>query len=137
VVLGHGGIGHALAARLDERRTFAGYWEYVLDGALYTTPAHPRWSGSAVVDMQGRVIGVGSLLIQEPGPDGPKQMNMSVPVDPLEPILDDLRCHGRPNRPPHRTACGGAGGDGSRMPQPLWASPVLLFSPVGARTLQV
>lgn len=100
LVLGHGGIGHALAARLDERRTFAGYWEYVLDGALYTTPAHPRWTGSAVVDMQGRLIGVGSLVMQEPGPNGAKQMNMSVPVDLLEPILEDLRCHGRPNRPP-------------------------------------
>jgi len=100
LVLGHGGIGHALAARLDERRTFAGYWEYVLDGALYTTPAHPRWSGSALVDMQGRLIGVGSLVMQEQGPDGLKQMNMSVPVDALEPILDDLRCHGRADRPP-------------------------------------
>jgi S1-C subfamily serine protease len=100
LVLGHGGMGHALAARLDERRTFAGYWEYVLDDALYTSPAHPRWSGSAVVDMQGRLIGVGSLLVQEPAPDGAKQVNMSVPVDLLEPILDDLRCRGRPNRPP-------------------------------------
>ncbi len=100
LVLGHGGIGHALAARLDERKTFAGYWEYVLDGALYTSPAHPRWSGSAVLDLQGRLIGIASLLMQEPGPDGPKQMNMSVPVDPLEPILNDLRRHGRPSRPP-------------------------------------
>jgi S1-C subfamily serine protease len=103
LVLGHGGIGHALAARLDERKTFAGYWEYVLDDALYTSPAHPHWSGAAVVDMQGRLIGVGSLLVQEPAPGGPKQMqqmNMSVPVDLLEPVLDDLRRHGRPDRPP-------------------------------------
>lgn len=100
LVLGHGGIGHALAARLNERKTFAGYWEYVLEDALYTSPAHPRWSGSAVVDRQGRLIGVGSLLVQEPGPDGARQANMSVPVDLLEPILDDLRRQGRPNRPP-------------------------------------
>ena len=100
LVLGHGGIGHALAARLHERKTFAGYWEYVLDDALYTSPAHPRWSGSAVVDSQGRLIGVGSLLLQEAGTDGARQANMSVPVDLLEPILDDLRRQGRPNRPP-------------------------------------
>ena len=100
LVLGHGGIGHALAARLQERKTFAGYWEYVLDDALYTSPAHPRWSGSAVVDRQGRLIGVGSLLVQEADTDGARQANMSVPVDLLEPILDDLRRHGRPNRPP-------------------------------------
>jgi S1-C subfamily serine protease len=100
LVLGHGGIGHALAARLDERKTFAGQWEYVLDDALYTSPAHPQWSGGAVVDMRGRMIGVGSLLVQEAGPDGAKHMNMAVPVDLLEPILDDLRRHGRANRPP-------------------------------------
>ena len=100
LVLGHGGIGHALAAKLDERKAFAGYWEYVLDDALYTSPAHPQWSGGAVVDMRGRLIGVGSLLVQEGGQDGVKRMNMAVPVDLLEPVLDDLRRYGRPNRPP-------------------------------------
>ena len=98
LVLGHGGMNHALAAKLDERKTFAGYWEYVLDDALYTSPAHPRWSGAAVVDMRGRLIGVGSLLVQEAA--GAKGMNMAVPVELLEPILDDLRHYGRPNRPP-------------------------------------
>jgi S1-C subfamily serine protease len=100
LVLGHGGIGHALAARLDERKTFAGYWEYVIDDALYTSPAHPHWSGGAFVDMRGRLIGVGSLLVQEGGQDGVNRMNMAVPVDLLEPVLDDLRRYGRPNRPP-------------------------------------
>ncbi len=100
LVLGHGGMSHALAARLEERKAFAGYWEYVLDDALYTSPAHPRWSGSAVVDRQGRLIGVGSLLVQEAGPDGARHMNMAVPVDLLEPILDDLRRQGRADRPP-------------------------------------
>ena len=99
-VLGHGGIGHALAAKLDERKTFAGYWEYVIDDALYTSPAHPHWSGGAVVDMRGRLVGVGSLLVQEGGQDGVNRMNMAVPVDLLEPVLDDLRRYGRPNRPP-------------------------------------
>jgi len=100
LVLAHGGIGHALAARLDERKTFAGYWEYVLDDALYTSPAHPHWSGGAVVDMRGRLIGIGSLYVQEEGQDGARRANMAVPVDLLEPILDDLRRHGRPDRPP-------------------------------------
>lgn len=100
LVLGHGGLGNALAARLEERRTFAGYWEYVLEGALYTSPAHPHWSGAAVVDPRGQLIGVGSLFVQEPGPGGAQPMNMSVPVELLEPILEDLRRHGRPNQPP-------------------------------------
>lgn len=100
LLLAHGGIGHALATRLDERKTFAGYCEYVLDDALYTSPAHPHWSGGAVVDMRGKLIGVGSLFLQEEGQDGAKHMNMAVPVDLIDPILDDLRRHGRPNRPP-------------------------------------
>lgn len=100
LVLAHGGIGHALAARLVERKTFAGHWEYVIDDALYTSPAHPHWSGAAVVDARGRLIGVGSLLVQEAGPDGTGRMNMAVPVDLLDPVLGDLRRHGRPGRPP-------------------------------------
>src|SRR5262245_23533700 len=100
LVLGHGGIGHALAAKLDERKAFAGYWAYVLDDALYPSPAHPQWSGVAVVDMLGRLIGVGALLVQEGDQVGAKRTNRAVPVDLLEPILDDLRRCGRPNRPP-------------------------------------
>jgi S1-C subfamily serine protease len=99
LVLGHGGIGHALAARLEDRKNFAGYWEYVLDEALYTSPAHPSWSGGAVVDMRGRLIGIGSLLVQEAGQDGAKHLNMAVPADLLEPILEELRRHGRADRP--------------------------------------
>ena len=53
LMLAHGCIGHSLATRLDERKTFAGYWEYVLDEALYTSPADPSWSGGAVVDIIG------------------------------------------------------------------------------------
>ena len=44
-VIGHGGRGHALKARVFARREFAGYWEYLLDEALFTTPPHPEWSG--------------------------------------------------------------------------------------------
>ncbi|HMO48929.1 MAG TPA: hypothetical protein PKB14_23270 [Rubrivivax sp.] len=70
----------------------------MLDDAVYTSPAHPQWNGSAVVGMQGQMAGVGSLLVQESGQDGIKHMDMVVPVDLLEPILDDLRRDG-PRRP--------------------------------------
>src|SRR5204862_166607 len=49
VVAGHGGRNHALKAKLIAKREFAGYWEYVLDEALFTTPAHPHWSGAALI----------------------------------------------------------------------------------------
>ncbi len=103
LVLGHGGVEHALSTHLVARQTFTGYWEYVLDDAIYTAPAHPQWGGTAVVDAQGRIVGVGSLMVQQitEGSDegDATRVNMSVPVELLEPVLDDMRLHGRPNRP--------------------------------------
>jgi S1-C subfamily serine protease len=94
-VIGNGGREHALTARVLAKREFAGYWEYVLDEALFTIPAHPEWSGAALVDDSGRLVGVGSLLVQETVDDDTVQGNMFVPVDLLEPILDDLVSRGR------------------------------------------
>jgi S1-C subfamily serine protease len=94
-VIGNGGRPHALTARVLAKREFAGYWEYVLDEALFTVPAHPEWSGAALVDDAGRLVGVGSLLVQESVGDETVQGNMFVPVDLLEPILGDLVARGR------------------------------------------
>jgi S1-C subfamily serine protease len=99
-VLGAGGLAHALKARVFARREFAGYWEYVLDEAILTAPAHPQWGGAALVARDGRLAGIGSLLVQELDQGRLTQGNMSVPVDLLEPILDDLVRYGRANRPP-------------------------------------
>jgi S1-C subfamily serine protease len=60
-VIGHGGRGHALRARVFARREFAGYWEYVLDQALFTAPAHPQWGGTALLDASGKLMAIGSL----------------------------------------------------------------------------
>jgi S1-C subfamily serine protease len=62
-VLGHGGRTHALKASVFAKQEFAGYWEYLLDEALFTTPPHPEWSGAALLDDSGRLIGIGSLLL--------------------------------------------------------------------------
>ncbi len=94
-VIGHGGRGHALRARLHDKREFAGYWEYLLDQALFTVPAHPHWSGAPLVSIDGRVIGIGSLLVQEEVDGNSMQGNMFVPIDLLAPILDDLVNTGR------------------------------------------
>ena len=99
-VIGFGGRRHALKAKVFAKREFAGYWEYVLDEAFFTTPAHPEWSGAALVDTRGRLIGIGSLFVQEQQDDEPMQGNMFVPVDLLDPLLDALR-NGEPSpRPP-------------------------------------
>ena len=101
-VFGHGGRAHAAKATVFARREFAGYWEYLLDEAIFTTPPHPEWSGAALVDDTGRLVGIGSLLLQEKAGDDTIDGNMFVPVDLLEPILDDLLRTGRsagPQRP--------------------------------------
>jgi S1-C subfamily serine protease len=99
-VIGHGGRGHALKARVFARREFAGYWEYLLDEALFTTPPHPEWSGAALLDGNGRLIGVGSLFVQEADGDETVKGNMFVPSELIDPILDDMLQLGRVDRPP-------------------------------------
>jgi len=98
-VLGSGGRAHALKAQVFARREFAGYWEYLLDVALFTQPPHPEWSGAALLDGNGRLVGIGSLFIQEADADEVRKGNMFVPIDVLTPILDDLVTTGRAARP--------------------------------------
>jgi S1-C subfamily serine protease len=99
-VIGHGGRAHALKAEVFARREFAGYWEYLLDFALFTTPPHPEWSGAALLDAGGRLVGIGSLFVQEAEDDEVRKGNMFVPIDELLPILEDLVRTGRSARPP-------------------------------------
>ena len=100
VIAGHGGRAHALKATVFAKREFAGYWEYVLDEALFTAPAHPQWGGSALIGADGRLAAIGSLLVQEKIDAGTIQGNMLVPIDLLEPILDPMVKTGRTSRPP-------------------------------------
>lgn len=99
VTAGHGGRAHALKAKLFDKREFAGYWEYVLDEALFAAPAHPQWGGSALIGADGKLLGIGSLLVEEKSGEHSVQGNMFVPVDLLEPILEDLVSRGRARRP--------------------------------------
>lgn len=97
-MLSHGGRRRALRTKISDKREFAGYWEYLLDEALFTSPAHPEWSGAALLDGSGRLIGIGSLLTQESDDGDTIQANMSVPVDLLEPILTSLLETGQSGR---------------------------------------
>lgn len=99
-VVGHGGRAHALKATIVAKREFAGFWEYLLDEALFTTPPHPEWSGTALLDDAGRLIGVGSLLLQEKVGDDTVDGNMFVPIDLLEPIIGSLLSTGASGSPP-------------------------------------
>ena len=100
-VIGHGGSAHALKTRIIARQEFAGYWEYLLDEALFTAPAHPQWGGAALLDAQGDLVGIGSLLVQQEVNGETIHVNMFVPIDLLSPILDALLTTGRSPFPPH------------------------------------
>jgi S1-C subfamily serine protease len=100
IVAGGGGRAHAAQGRLVARAPFAGYWEYVLEEALFTAPGHPHWSGAALIGPTGALMGVGSLQMTQQAPGGqPSLINLSVPIELLPPILDDLS-RGRPPHPP-------------------------------------
>jgi S1-C subfamily serine protease len=99
VIAGAGGRAHSAAGRVVARMPFAGYWEYFLDNAIMTEPAHPHWSGAALIAEDGKLAGVGSLSLERQTPNGRTMpMNMFVPIELLPPILDDL-AQGKPPHP--------------------------------------
>ena len=101
VVAGAGGRKHSVVARIAAKQEFAGNWEYVLDEAIFTSPAHPFWGGTAMIGRDGELLGIGSLQVQQMREIGtPEPLNMIVPIDILKPILEDLLTLGRPNHPP-------------------------------------
>ena len=100
VIAGAGGRAHAAAGHVLARMPFAGYWEYLLDNAIITEPAHPHWSGSALLAATGELMGVGSLSLQRQTRSGAtRPINMFVPSELLPPILHDL-ARGKPAHPP-------------------------------------
>lgn len=103
IVAAGGGRKNAIAAQVRSKQEFAGYWEYVLDEAIFTAPAHPTWSGTALINSSGELIGVGSLQLQQQQQTrgGPAiDVNMMVPIDLLKPVFNDLRTVGKRQQPP-------------------------------------
>jgi S1-C subfamily serine protease len=90
----------AVACSVVAKEPFAGYWEYLLEEALFTAPAHPSWGGAALIGPDGKLLGIGSLVLQHRDKRGRRMdLNMCVPVALLHPILDDLLSYGRVNKP--------------------------------------
>jgi S1-C subfamily serine protease len=100
VVGGAGGRTRSVASHIAAKQEFAGYWEYLLDEAIFTYPAHPNWGGTGLISGKGELIGIGSLQLERERAGKAEHVNMIVPIDLLHPVLDDLRSFGRVNRPP-------------------------------------
>jgi serine protease Do len=87
-------------AQVVSRRPFAGYWEYLLDEAIYTAPATVNWAGAALLDREGKLLGIGSLLVKDaPGPGREVPGNLFVPIELLKPLLTDVAAGGRGTKP--------------------------------------
>ncbi|MFQ5659783.1 MAG: S1C family serine protease [Gammaproteobacteria bacterium] len=100
-VAGGGGARETIKAQVMAKQEFAGRWEYVLDEAIYTAPAHPSWAGAALLNRRGQLCGTGSLLIRDRVSETAiGAVNMFVPVDILSPILDEMCRFGRRQTPP-------------------------------------
>jgi len=101
IAAGHGGRDNAVSSCVISIREFAGYWEYLIDEAIFIAPPHQHWGGTGLFDSSGRLQGIGSLFVQLSIPgrvatDG----NMVVPIDLLKPILDDMLAVGRIDKLP-------------------------------------
>ena len=93
MLTGSGELNNSIECNIIQIKEFAGYWEYVIEDALYTSPAHPDWGGAALFDCVGDLCGIGSLYIENF--DGNKQGNLCVPTDQLSPIIPELLKCGR------------------------------------------
>jgi S1-C subfamily serine protease len=100
VVAGHGGAESAIGARVIARREFTGYWEYLLEDAIYTSPPYANFGGAALVGPYGRLLGIGSLFTQLAVEGlGSLPCNVFIPIDLLPPVLEDLIAIGQPREP--------------------------------------
>lgn len=93
------GLGNAVSSKIVAKQEFAGYWEYLLDEAIFISPAHPSWGGAALIDENGKLLGIGSLRLQMSQGGQVADINMVVPINLLAPILDDLLNRGQIDKP--------------------------------------
>lgn len=102
LVASFGGASMVAPVHIAAKREFAGSWEYLLEEAIFTAPPHPAWSGAALINREGKLVGVGSLVVGDVGGGAKGRGNMFVPIDLLPPIMAELIANGRtpaPGRP--------------------------------------
>jgi len=100
LVSSFGGTGMLLPVNVVSRREFTGSWEYLIEDAIFTSPPHPAWSGAALVNREGKLVGVGSLIVGDSkGENESSPGNMFVPIDLLPPVMGDLLASGRVSGP--------------------------------------
>jgi S1-C subfamily serine protease len=76
--------------RIFEIAPFTGYWEYILERALYIIPQNPAFGGSPLFNLEGEVIGIISLQLNQN-----QGMNLAIPIETLYEIESELLRYGR------------------------------------------
>lgn len=103
--------GEVELTHLVSKRPFSGYWEYHIDGALFTSPAVGNHSGAPLFNQRGELLGIGSLFVADALGQSPRVPgNMFVPVDLLKPILEELQSTGS-SKQSHRPWLGVTSGE--------------------------
>ncbi|MCW5575144.1 MAG: serine protease [Burkholderiales bacterium] len=97
LIVGFDGVAPAY---IVSKRPFVGYWEYLLDEAIYTAPATVNWQGAALLSREGKLLGIGSLAVGDAIGKGGIPGNMFVPIDTLKPVLGDFIANGRATTKP-------------------------------------
>ena len=97
LIVGFDGVAPAY---IVSKRPFVGYWEYLLDEAIYTAPATVNWQGAALLSREGKLLGIGSLAVGDAMGKGSIPGNMFVPIDTLKPVLGDFIANGRSTTKP-------------------------------------
>jgi S1-C subfamily serine protease len=98
LIVGFDGVAPAYVV---SKRPFVGYWEYLLDEAIYTAPATVNWQGAALLSREGKLLGIGSLAVGDAlGTQGGIPGNMFVPIDVLKPVLGDMVANGKSTAKP-------------------------------------
>lgn len=96
LVAAGGGEDSLSVATVVSRRQFAGYWEYLIDGAIFTSPPRPDFGGAALINKEGELVGIGSLFVMNAAvPDERMPGNMFVPIDLLKPVLAEMIATGK------------------------------------------
>ena len=96
LVVAAGGDESLTVTTVVSKRQFAGYWEYLIDNAIFTSPPRPDFGGAALIDREGHLVGIGSLFVMDAMAPGERLPgNMFVPIDLLKPILEEMISTGR------------------------------------------
>ena len=93
LIVGFDGVAPAYVV---SKRPFVGYWEYLLDEAIYTAQATVNWQGAALLSREGKLLGIGSLAVGDAiGSNANIPGNVFVPIDIMKPVVGDMVANGK------------------------------------------